>query len=108
MKTRKEFKDEFSKYSKKDLNIGIVLFTIGGLFFSELSILILSSIPFIACYLILSSFIGFSTSVAFVYLILHLLFYIFYVRKFNDEHNQTRQESKLIIKALKELKSEKS
>ena len=40
MKTLQEFKDEFSQYSVKDLKLGIFLYTIGGLFFTELSVLV--------------------------------------------------------------------
>lgn len=108
MKTLQELKDEFSQYSVKELNLGIFLYTLGGLFFTELSVLIFSSLPFVILYLILSSFVGFSAVLALIYLIIHLIFYTFYVRRFNDENSETRKEAKLIIKALKELKSEKS
>ena len=108
MKTLQELKDEFSQYSVKDLKLGIFLYTIGGLFFTELSVLIFSSLPFVIFYLILSSFVGFSAGLALIYLIIHLIFYTFYVRRFNDENSETRKEAKLIINALKELKSEKS
>lgn len=111
MKSYEEIKKEFSdkNYSVSTLKKGIILFSIGKFLFSEFFIMIVSSLPFIAGYSLLTYIFGHSIFIAFFYLILHLLFFSFYVRKvYKNELSDHYKEAELIIKALRELIQQKS
>lgn len=111
MKSRYEVKNDFKEknYSVKELKQGIFLFKIAGFLFSEFFIFIISTIPFIIGYIILAYLFGNSSTVALFYLLMHLIFYSFYVRKiYKKELLEHYNESQLIIDVLRELISEKS
>jgi hypothetical protein len=106
MKAFNDIKSVFEQknYNKKDLNIGIFLFSILKMFFSKISILLFSTIPFF----IGLSLVGFSTVTCLFYLVIHLAFYHFYVQKvYKNELEPIHNELGLTVKALKEIKSVK-
>ncbi len=111
MKPYEEIKKEFSdkNYSTSELKKGIFLFSIGKFLFSEFFVMIISSLPFIAGYSLIAYIFGHSILIAFFYLVLHILFFSFYVRKvYRNELLEHHTEAELIIKALRELIQEKS
>lgn len=110
MKTFNEIKSEFEakNYSLSDLKKSIIFFSIIRLLFTEVFLFAVSTIPFFIGFSIITSLYGFSTGVASFYTILHLLFYILYVKgQYNKNMLPTLRECDMVIKALKEIKSEK-
>lgn len=110
MKSLDEIKEEFEQksYSISDLTKSIIIFRILGFIFSELFLFIISSIPFIIGWLIISQTYGYSAQISLLYLLLHALFYIFYVKKlYNRDILPVLSEVKLIILALKQIKNQK-
>ena len=110
MKNYNEIKKEFVErnYSIPQLTKSIIGFFIVRFLFTELFFFLISTIPFIIGFCILTSIYGFIELVAIFYLFIHLLFYIFYVKKvYNKEVLSTLEECNMIIKALKEIKNSK-
>lgn len=110
MKTFNEIKSEFESknYSLVDLKKSIIFFSIIRVFFTEIFLFAVSTIPFFIGFGIITSIYGFSTNVSLFYLILHLLFYTFYVKgQYTKNIQPTLKECDLIIKALKSIKSSK-
>ena len=110
MKTFNEIKSEFESknYSLSDIKKSIIFFSIVRFLFTELFLFAVSTIPFLIGFGIITSFYGFSPSVSIFYLVIHLLFYTFYVK---GQHTKnmlpTLTECDMVIKALKEIKREK-
>ncbi len=105
MKSFDEIKSELKgkNYSKKDINLAIILYSILRILFSQITTLVFSAIPFIIGIII----IGASTYICLFYLIIHFLFYKFYVEKvYKKEIKPLYDELILIISALREIKSE--
>lgn len=111
MKTFNEIKAEYEQknYSLSDLKKGIILFSIIRFLFTEIFLFIVSTIPFLIGFGVITSMYGFSPAVATFYLVLHLIFYVFYVKsQFTKNLLPTLQECDMTIKALKEIKKSKS
>ena len=101
-----EIKDRLQKenFSKIKLKTKIFLWTLGGIIFSEASIVFISMIPFI----IVLYLFDFEKGLALFYVVVHFLFYKFYLKKaYQKEFQSSIEEIELTIKALKEIKSEK-
>jgi hypothetical protein len=110
MKTFNEIKSEFESknYSLSDIKKSIIFFSIVRFLFTELFLFAVSTIPFLIGFGIITSFYGFSTAVSIFYLVIHLLFYIFYVKgQHTNNLLPTLNECDMVIKALKEIKQEK-
>jgi len=111
MKTFNEIKSEFESknYSLSEIKKSIVFFKIARILFTEAFLFVVSTIPFLIGFGVITSLYGFSPGVAIFYLVLHLLFYVFYVK---GQHTKsmlpTLNECDLIINVLREIKKEKS
>ena len=106
MKSFNEIKDELQKenFSKRKINTKIALWTLGRIIFSEASIVLITMIPFI----IGLSIFDFEPELALFYVVVHFLFYKFYLKKaYQKEFQSSIEEIKITIKVLKEIKSEK-
>jgi hypothetical protein len=111
MKTFNEIKAEYEEknYSLSDLKKSIIFFSIIRFLFTEIFLFAVSTIPFLIGFGIITSMYGFSPGVAIFYLVIHLIFYIFYVKsQFTKNLLPTLKECNMIIKALKEIKKSKS
>lgn len=110
MKTFIEIKNEYESknYSISDLKKSIIFFTIIKFLFTELFIFLVSTIPFLIGFGIITSFCGFSSTIACFYLITHIIFYTTYVKgQYIKNMLPSLEECNMIIKALKEIKNDK-
>jgi len=110
MKTFNEIKSEFEakNYSLSDLKKGVILYSVIRVLFTEMFLFLVSTIPFCIGFGIITSFYGFSTGISVFYLIIHLLFYVFYVKDvYKKQMKPNLDEVDMIIQALKEIKKEK-
>jgi len=111
MKTFNEIKSEFEakNYSLSDVKKSIIFFNIIRVLFTEAFLFVVSTIPFLIGFGIITYMYGFSTGVSIFYLLTHLFFYIFYVKRQHTENLlPTLNECDTIIEVLKEIKKEKS
>lgn len=111
MKSFDEIKKEYESknYTLSEIRKSIFFFSIIRLLFTELFIFIISMIPFLIGYYVITSIYGFSTIVTLFYLIVHVLFYIFYVKgEYQKNVLPTLVECDMIIEALREIKRKKS
>lgn len=110
MKTFNEIKSEYESkdYSVSDLKKSIIFFSFVRVLFTETFMFLVSTIPFLVFFGILTSIYGFSTGISVFYLLLHLIFYVFYVKKEYTKNIQpTLEECDMIVKALKQIKENK-
>ena len=110
MKTFNEIKQEYQNkdYSLSDLRNSIIFFSIVRVLFTEAFLFVVSTIPFLIGFVFIGSMYGFSTGVSLFYLVLHLIFYVSYVKgQYTKNMLPTRKECDMVIKALKEIKSSK-
>jgi len=111
MKTYYEIKKEWEdkNYSISELKRSIIFFSIIKILFTELFFFLISTIPFLIGFFIITSFFGFITQVSLFYLIIHIIFYQLYVKRIylKDVKNEL-DECEMIIKVLKEIKKSKS
>lgn len=111
MKTFNEIKSEYESknYSVRDLKGSIFVFSLVRFLFTELFTFFVSTIPFLIGFGIITSHFGFSANVAIFYLVIHFLFYVFYVKRvYTKELSPSLDEVNMIIKSLKEIKKEKT
>jgi hypothetical protein len=111
MKTFNEIKSEFESknYSLSDLKKGVILYSVIRFLFTEMFTFLVSTIPFLIGIGIITSLYGFTAGTSFFYLIIHLLFYVFYVKGvYKKQMKPTLDEVNMVIQALKEIKKEKS
>lgn len=111
MKTFNEIKSEFESknYSLSDLKKSVILYSVVKFLFTELFAFLISTIPFLIGFGIVTSIYGFTPGTALFYLTIHLFFYVFYVKGvYRKEMKPTFDEVNMIIQALKEIKKEKS
>lgn len=110
MKEYNEIKSEYGSknYSLSDIRKSIIFFNIIRLLFTETFLFLISLVPFMIGIFIIVSIFGLFNVVFFFYLIIHFLFYVFYVKKEYEKNIlPILLECNMIIKALKEIKSEK-
>ena len=110
MKTFNEIKQEYQNkdYSLSDLRNSIIFFSIVRVLFTEAFLFVVSTIPFLIGFVFIGSMYGFSTGVSLFYLVLHLIFYVSYVKgQYTKNMLPNRKECDMVIKALKEIKSSK-
>jgi hypothetical protein len=106
MKTLFEIKQSLleKKYTKKNLKVKINLAKLAILITSEITITLISTIPFIIGF----SFFEFNTQITIIYVVAHFLFYVLYLKKsYKKELLPTHLEAKLELQALREIKSTK-
>jgi hypothetical protein len=111
MKTFNQVKSEFESknYSLSDLKKGVILYSVIRFLFTEIFTFLVSTIPFLIGFGIITSFYGFASGTALFYLVIHLLFYVFYVKGvYRKQMKPTLEEVDMVIQALKEIKQEKS
>lgn len=111
MKTFNEIKSEFESknYSLSEIKKSIIFFNIARILFTEAFLFVVSTIPFLIGFGIITYMYGFFPGVAIFYLVIHLLFYVFYVKRQHTENMlPTLNECDTIIQVLKEIKKEKS
>ena len=106
MKTLFEIKQNLleKNYTKKDLKVKIALAKLAVLLTSEVTIALLTTIPFIIGF----SFFEFNALIAMIYVVAHFLFYTLYLKSsYKKELFPTHLEAKLELQALREIKSTK-
>ena len=106
MKTLFQIKQSLleKNYTKKNLKVKIALAKLAILITSELTIALLTTIPFIIGF----SFFEFNTQIAIIYVVAHFLFYSLYLKRSDKkELLPTHLEAKLELQALREIKSTK-
>ena len=110
MKAFNEIKQNYQdkNYTLSDLKKSIIFFSIVRFLFTETFLFLVSAIPFLIGFGFITSIYGFSTVVSLFYLVLHLIFYVSYVKgQYTKNMLPTLQECDMTIKALKEIKSSK-
>ena len=106
MKTLFEIKQNLleKNYTKKDLTVKIALAKLAIVLTSEMTIALISVIPFIIGFLCFE----FDVNIAIIYLVAHFLFYVLYLKKmYKKEFVPINLEAKLELQALKEIKASK-
>lgn len=110
MKTFNEIKSEFESknYSLSDLNKGVILYSVIRFLFTEIFTFLISTIPFLIGFGVITYLYVFAAGAALFYLVIHLLFYVFYVKGvYRKQMKPTLEEVDMVIQALKEIKQEK-
>jgi len=106
MKTLFEIKQNLleKNYTKKDLTVKIALAKLAIVLTSEMTIALISVIPFIIGFLCFE----FDVNIAIIYLVAHFLFYTLYLKKmYKKEFAPINSEAKLELQALREIKATK-
>lgn len=106
MKNFTEIKNELKEknLTKKALNLNIFGLTLAKALLTEVSIVLITMIPFaVGC-----SMFGFVPSIILIYVIAHMAFYFFYIKKaYQVDFLEHYNEVKMTLEALKEIKAEK-
>lgn len=110
MKTYNEIRSELESknYSLSEIKKSIFFFSIIRFLFTESFLFVISIIPFLIGYYIITLIYGFSTVISLFYLLTHILFYFIYVKgQYKKYMLHTLIECEMMIKAFKEIKRNK-